>query len=148
MLVPLTLLDLPEGLSDLQIASFALGHITGAKPVFFEQAEHDNLVSFFVPNRFYLMHQVQNLTDRDKFLPLLSLSPIDQEFYTIDPTYCHVCFNVYKEHNAAEFYGWYRPNEKQREATAVESALRPHLASSELNSMAVLVAVMKKLATS
>jgi hypothetical protein len=145
MLVPLTLLDLPDGLSDLQIASFALGHLTDSEPVFLESPEHENVVSFSSPDRFYLLHQVQNSTGREKFLPLLKLNPLDQEFYTLDPAYCYVCFNVYKEHNAAEFYGWYRANGKQREATAVESALRPHLSNSELNSMAVLVAVMKKL---
>ena len=146
MLVPLTLLDLPEGLSDLQIASFALGHLTASKPVFYEQAEQETVVSFFSPDLSYMMHQVQNFTEREKFLPLLRLSSFDQEFYTLSPTFCYICFNVYKEHNAAEFYGWYRPNEKQRKATAVESALRPHLASSELNSMTVLLAVMKRLA--
>jgi len=146
MLVPLTLLDLPDGLSDVQIASFALGHLTNVQPVFFDSEEHGTVVSFSAPDRLYRLHQVQNLTERDKFLPILSLNPANHEFYTLDPAYCYVCFNVYKEHNAAEFYGWHRPNEKQREATAVESALRPHLASSELNSMAVLVAVMKKIA--
>ena len=146
MLVPLTLLDLPDGLSDLQIASFALGHLTNSQPVFFDSKEHDTVVSFSAPDRLYRLHHVQNLTQRDKFLPVLSLNPGNHEFYTLDPSFCYVCFNIYKEHNAAEFYGWYRPNEKQRAATAVESALKPHLSSFELNSMAVLVAVMKKIA--
>lgn len=147
MLVPLTLIDLSDSLSDTQVASFALGHITGSKPVFFNGDRNGNAVFYSQPERSYTFHKIQSTTEREKFLPLLNSNPLEKEFYTLDPNYCYICFNIYRDHNAAEFYGWHRPNEKQRKATAVESALRPHLSISELNPMSVLVAVMKKLTT-
>ena len=70
----------------------------------------------------------------------------EDQFFTLDANHTYISFRLYENLNAVEFYGWHRPATKQRLASAVESALKPHLAKHELNKMTVLVGVLKNLA--
>jgi len=67
------------------------------------------------------------------------------QFFTLDANHTYISFRLYEDLHAVEFYGWHRPAAKQRLASAVESALKPHLAKHELNKMAVLIEVLKSL---
>jgi hypothetical protein len=80
------------------------------------------------------------------FFPLLKGAEQNDKFFTLDANHTYISFRLYEDLHAVEFYGWHRSAAKQRLTSAVESALKPHLAKHELNKMEVLIEVLKSLA--
>ena len=128
------------------IAAFALGHISGCAVQFFQHENSWEFARFAKSQRKYFFVELPQRSDRSKFLPLLKAAEQDDRFFTLDAKHTYISFRLYENLNAVEFYGWHRPAAKQRLASAVESALKPHLAKHDLNKMAVLIGVLKSLA--
>ena len=104
------------------------------------------ICAFAKNQRKYFFIELPQRSDRSKFLPLLKPAEQEEQFFTLNANHSYISFRLYANLNAVEFYGWHRPAAKQRLASAVESALKPHLAKHELNKMPVLVGVLKSLA--
>ena len=112
---------------------------------FFNPKIVGDFARFAKGQRKYFFIELPQRSDRSKFLPLLKAAEQDDQFFTLDANHTYISFRLYEDLHAVEFYGWHRPAAKQRLASAVESALKPHLAKHELNKMAVLIEVLKSL---
>ena len=146
MLVPIIELASSETQPPAHIAALALGHISGCAVQFFQPENSWGFARFAKGQRKYFFIELPQRSDRSKFLPLLKGTEQDDQFFTLDANHTYISFRLYEDLHAVEFYGWHRPAAKQRLASAVESALKPHLAKHELNKMAVLIEVLKSLA--
>ena len=146
MLVPIIGLASSETQTPAHIAALALGHITGCAVQFSQPKNNWGFARFAKNKRKYFFIELPQRSDRNKFLPLLKTAEQEDQFFTLDANHTYISFRLYENLNAVEFYGWHRPSTKQRLASAVESALKPHLAKHELNKMTVLVGVLKSLA--
>ena len=145
MLVPIIELASMETQPPAHIAALALGHISGCAVQFFQPENSWGFARFAKGQRKYFFIELPQRSDRSKFLPLLKGTEQDEQFFTLDANHTYISFRLYEDLYAVEFYGWHRPAAKQRLASAVESALKPHLAKHELNKMAVLIEVLKSL---
>jgi hypothetical protein len=146
MLVPIIELASSETQPPAHIAAFALGHISGCAVQYFLPEYSWRFARFAKGQRKYFFIELAQRSDRSKFLPLLKGAEQDDKFFTLDANHTYISFRLYEDLHAVEFYGWHRSAAKQRLTSAVESALKPHLAKHELNKMEVLIEVLKSLA--